>query len=226
MVIKSDTLTELKKNASYSRQYAAALIAHAERIEALIDAEAMVADIGASQVPAEPSRSDSPAEPSRTEPPAEPARTEPPAENTRSEAPVEIAPVEVLPAESPAEAPRFDVPPTTFPRLELPRPNREIGVTQADAIKTALRVIGRPASLGEIFNTIKSQRMPVKLTSAENLRLVMSRSEDFESNASGQWQLKTASSAPEFTDRANATAASGHMLNSSDIAELAASAQV
>ncbi len=195
MVIKSDTLNELKKNALYSRQYAAALIAHAERIESLIDAEAAVADIGASQTPAEPARSEPPAEPAPKESAAEPAPKEPPAENSRFDAPVEPSRSEppALPPriEAPVEPARVVAVPLTLPRAgEMPRPNRELGVTQADAIKAALRVIGHPATLGEIFNTIKSQRLPVKLTSAENLRLVMSRSEDFESNMAGQWQLR------------------------------------
>lgn len=226
VVIKSDTLNELRRNATYSRQYAAALIAHAERIEALIDAEAMVADIGASGAPAEPGRAEAPVEPAS----AEPARTEAPTENLHVEEPSEAPRIDPSPAEpphveAPIEIPRVDVPPVIFSRPEMPRPNREIGVTQADAIKTALQRIGHPASLGEIFNTIKSQRIPVKLTSAENLRLVMSRSDDFESNASGQWQLKTANSASEFTDQANGAGAPESGQGSPEMAELVADAR-
>ncbi len=228
MVIKSDTLTELKKNATYSRQYAAALIAHAERIEALIDNEAAVADLGASGAPAERTRTEPAPEPARTEPPAEPARSEPPAENFRVEVPAEPVrtepPVEPSRTEPPVEEPRIEAPveparfvavPLTLPRPDMVRPNREVGITQADAIKAALRVLGHPASLGEIFNAIKSQRLPVKLTSAENLRLVMSRSEDFESNEAGLWQVKPA----------NSTAGSGRGLGSPETADYATSAQ-
>ena len=75
------------------------------------------------------------------------------------------------------------------PAPTIPRFKRQGAVSQTEGAKVALQILGRPATLKEIADTITGRGIPAVVGSLESFRTVLSRSGAFESNGSGQWRL-------------------------------------
>lgn len=97
--------------------------------------------------------------------------------------PLLLPPVATVPIKS---AP----PPLPPAETEIHRVSRQGLITQVEGAKTALKILGRPATLPEIFDVIQNHGVPAKTSTLDNFRSVMSRSGEFETNGSGQWRIK------------------------------------